>query len=157
MTTARPLDPTTTTAVATPEDSTTNVRSRLLAGTAALIVVQLVHLLDVLRYVPEASFPGVLADPLAAVGIGLATFAFVLLVTRRPSARRTTIVAALAVAAGFMLHHGIPFDLGTNNPYWTFEEGNRADVLRWATVVVLIALGAWTAATAWRASTIDGA
>ena len=156
MTTARNLDPTTTTGVATANDPT-DVRSRLLAGTAALIVVQLVHLLDVLRYVPEASFPGVLADPLAAVGIGLATFAFVLLVARRPSARRTTIVAALAVAAGVLLHHGIPFDLGTNNPYWTFDEGNRADVLRWATVVVLIALGAWTAATAWRSSTIEGA
>ena len=156
MTTARQLDRTTTD-VAAPTDPATNVRTRLLAGTTALVVVQLVHLLDVLRYVPEASFPGVLADPLAAVGIGAATFAFVLLAARRPSAGRATLVAALAVAAGFVLHHGIPVELGTNNPYWTFEEGNRADFVRWATVVVLIALGAWTAATAWRASTVDGA
>ena len=135
----------------------TTVRRRLLAGTAGLIAVQLIHLLDVLRYVPEATFPGVLGDPLAAVGIGLATFAFVLLLAGRPSARRTTIVAAAAVAGGFVLHHGIPVELGTNNPYWTFEAGNRADFLRWATVVVLIVLGAWTAVTAWRSGAPEAA
>jgi hypothetical protein len=34
--------------------------------------------------------------------------------------------------------------------YFTFADGNRADAFRWSTVIVLIALGAWTAVSAWR-------
>ena len=135
----------------TTTSTTRPVRQRLLVATAALAVAQLVHLLDVLRYAEEASFPGVLADPLAAVGIGAVTVAFVALATRRRSARMWVIWASSAVALGFVLHHGIPVELGTNNPYFTLEDGNRADAFRWLTVVVLIALGAWTALTAWRA------
>jgi hypothetical protein len=136
-----------------------NVRRRLMVGTAALAVLQVVHLLDVLRYDATASFPGVLADRQAVVGIGLASFAFVLLVVGHPAARVMTIAASVVVAAGFVLHHGIPVHIdGLTNPYWTSADGNRADWFRWATVLVLIALGAGTAIAAWRASSdaIDG-
>lgn len=128
-----------------------DVRARLLIAITALAVIQFVHLVDVLRYAEGATFPQVLFDPLAAVGIGLAAGAATMLVLRRPSARMWSIAASAAVAAGFLLHHGIPVDLGTNNPYFTLDDGNRADAFRWLTVVALIGLGAWTARTAWRA------
>jgi len=138
---------------ATAQPSVTSpLRRRLLVGTAALAAVQLVHLLDVLRYDDDASFPDVLGDPQAVVGIGLAAVAMLLLALQHPAARAMTITASVVVALGFVLHHGIPFDLdGVNNPYWTFGAGNRADWFRWTTVLVLIALGAWTATTALRA------
>jgi hypothetical protein len=131
------------------------LRGKLLVATAALAGVQLVHLLDVLRYVDEATFPEVLADPLAAVGIGAATAAFVALVTGRRSARLWVVWASSAVALGFVLHHAIPVELGTNNPYYTFADGTRADAFRWLTVLVLVGLGAWTAVRAWRADPQD--
>ncbi len=130
-----------------------NVRRRLLVGTSALAALQFVHLLDVLRYDDSASFPGVLLDPLAIIGIGLASIAFVLLVVRHPAARVMTIVASAVVAVGFVLHHGVPLHVaGLTNPYWTPAEGNRADWFRWATVLVIIAVGALLGTTAWRAS-----
>lgn len=134
----------------------TTTRTRLLAATAALALIQLIHLIDVLRYAEDASFPGVLADPLAAIGIGLATVAFATLLLGGRSARSWVIVASGAVALGFVLHHGIPVELGTNNPYFTLEDGNRADWFRWLTVIVLVALGSWTALTAWRTGTTRG-
>ena len=134
----------------------TTTRTRLLVATAALALIQLVHLIDVLRYAEDASFPGVLADPLAAIGIGLAIVAFATLLLGGRSARSWVIVASGAVALGFVLHHGIPVELGTNNPYFTLEDGNRADWFRWLTVIVLVALGGWTARSAWRTAAIPG-
>jgi hypothetical protein len=128
------------------------VRSRLLVGTAALAVLQLVHLLDVLRYDDTASFPAVLADRQAIIGIGLAGIAFALHVHRHPAARAMTITASAVVALGFVLHHGIPVHFaGLTNPYWTSADGNRADWFRWTTVLIIIAVGAVTGSAAWRA------
>lgn len=128
-----------------------SVRSRMLVGAAALAVLQFVHLLDVLRYDDTASFPGVLVDRQALIGIGLTSVAFVLLVLRHPAARSMTITASAIVAVGFVLHHGIPVHFaGLTNPYWTFADGNRADWFRWTTVLVIIAVGAFTGTTAWR-------
>lgn len=132
-------------------------RAKVLVGTGLLVVLQLVHLLDVLRYDETASFPAVLGDPLAMFGIGGAMAGFVWTARRWRSARTVSGGVAGAIALGFLLQHGLPFDLGgVNNPYWTFD-GNRADLFRWATVLVLIALGAWTARTAWRALPLDDA
>ena len=128
-----------------------SVRRKLLVGTAALATLQLVHLLDVLRYDDTASFPGVLVDRQAIIGIGLASVAFVLLLLRHPSARVMTITASTVVAVGFVLHHGIPVHFaGLTNPYWTSADGNRADWFRWTTVLVIIAVGAITGTAAWR-------
>ena len=129
-----------------------SVRRKLLVGTAALAALQLVHLLDVLRYDDTASFPGVLVDRQAIIGIGLASFAFVLLVLRHSAARVMTITASTFVAIGFVLHHGIPLHFaGLTNPYWTSADGNRADWFRWTTVLVIIAVGGFVGTTAWRA------
>ena len=47
---------------------------------------------------------------------------------------------------------GIPAHVeGVTNPYWTPADGNRADWFRWATVLVIIAVGAVSGVTAWRA------
>jgi hypothetical protein len=130
-----------------------SVSRRLLAGMAALAGLQLFHLLDVLRYDDTASFPGVLVEPQAIVGMGVTIIACVLLARRRPAARVMTIVASAVVAVGFVLHHGIPVQIGgVTNPYWTPTDGNRADWIRWTTVLVIIAVGGLTGATAWRAS-----
>jgi hypothetical protein len=105
-----------------------------------------------LRYDDTATFPGVLVDRQAVVGIGLTSVAFVLLWMRHPLARSVTIGASSVVALGFVLHHLVPVDIGdVTNPYWTAADGNRADWFRWTTVLVLIALGASTATVAWRA------
>lgn len=132
------------------------VRTKLLVGTALLAVMQLVHLLDVLRYDETASFPALLGDPLAVFGIGAATVAFVWTVQRRRTARAVALATGAAIAVGFVLVHGFPVELdGFNNPYWT-KEGNRADRLQWASVLVLVVLGAWTARTAWNGSSTTG-
>lgn len=131
------------------------VRTKVLVGTGLLAVLQLVHLLDVLRYDETASFPAVLGDPLAVFGIGGAMAGFAWTAREWRSARTVSGAVAGAIALGFLLQHGLPFDLGgVNNPYWT-SDGNRADLFRWATVLVLIALGVWTARTAWSSSHLD--
>ena len=129
----------------------THLRRHLLLGTSGLAVLQLVHLLDALRYSDDESVPGLLTSPAAVIGIGTVTVAFVLLLRSRPSARRWTIVAGGLIALGFVENHVVPAHLGGSNPYFTFEDGNRADWFRWLTVLALIALGSWTAWTAWRA------
>lgn len=127
----------------------TNDRRPLLVALAALAAVQLAHLLDVLRYAPEASFPGVLNDPLAMVGIGLATVAFAAVLLGWRGARGLAIAAGAGVSVGFTLYHGIPFDLGVNNPYW--GPNGSADLIRWLTVLAAIGVGAWAAWLAWTA------
>lgn len=127
-------------------------RTKLLAGTGALALVQLTHLLDVLRYSDTATFPRVLADPIALTGIGTATLAFAALAIHRPGGSTLALVAGSAIALGFTLYHGLPFDLGVNNPYWGTGEGS-ADLIQWSTVIGAIAVGAWTARTAWHTST----
>ena len=77
-------------------------------------------------------------------GIGAAVIACVLLLRRHSFARPATILGAGLVALGFVEHHLIPASFGNNNPYFTFDDGNRADWFRWSTVLVLVALGAWT-------------
>lgn len=138
--------------------SVTQSRAWLLGATGLLAVMQLVHLLDVLRYDDAATFPAVLGDPLAGLGIGGAVMAFGLTAQKYRHADRVTFVVASAIAAGFVLQHGIPFDLaGVNNPYWTLH-GNRADILQWVTVLAIVGLGIWTARTARTAwSFSDGA
>jgi hypothetical protein len=132
--------------------ASSTVRHQLLVGLAVLAGLQLFHLLDVLRYDDTASFPGVLAEPQGIAGVTLTVFAFVFVLWREPAARMATIVASSVVAVGFVLHHGIPVQIGSlTNPYWTPANGNRADWIRWTTVVTIIAVGAFTASTAWRA------
>jgi hypothetical protein len=128
---------------------TVSARTKILAGTGLMVLAQFAHLLDVLRYDDTASFPAVLGDPVAIFGIGIAALAFGLTASRHRLGPSVAVAAGGAIAVGFVLTHGIPFQLGgLNNPYWTFD-GNRADLLRWASVVVLVVLGAWTAWTAW--------
>lgn len=127
-----------------------DLRRRLLLGTGLLVAVQVGHLLDVLRYAEDVALVEVLVDPLAWVGIGIALTAFLAVAARHRAARRLAALAGAGVATGFLLYHGIPVDLGANNPYWGVP-GADADAIMWASVLVLIAVGAWTAAIALRA------
>jgi hypothetical protein len=128
-------------------------RTRLLTGTAILAIVQLAHLLDVLRYSSAATFPSVLADPLAMIGIGAAAVAFAALATDRSFGTSLALYAGAGVGLGFTLYHGVPIDLGLNNPYWG-PSSSGADIIQWTTVIVAIAVGAWTAHTAWQTSLV---
>ena len=119
---------------------TDRTRTRLLVALAALAVVQLAHLLDVLRYAEDAEFPSVLGDPLALTGIGMALAAFVAVLRGWRLARELAIAAGAGVAIGFTLYHGIPFDIGVNNPYWGADADS--DLIRWLTVLAAIAVGA---------------
>lgn len=113
---------------------------RWLTGTALLAVVQLAHLLDVLRYSDTASFPGVLADPLALGGIGVATTALVAVAARRPVGTTLALLGGAGIAFGFTLYHGVPIDLGVNNPYWG-PSSSGADIIQWVTVIGAVASG----------------
>jgi hypothetical protein len=126
-----------------------NTRSKLLIGTAALAIVQFAHLLDVLRYADNATFPAVLLDPLGLFGVGVAAAAFVAVAAKLEIGTTLALLAGTTVAVGFTLYHGIPFDLGVNNPYWD-TSGSQADAIQWLTVIGAIAIGAWTAHTAWQ-------
>jgi hypothetical protein len=120
-------------------------------ATAFLVLLQVGHLVDVLRYDDTASFPGVLGDPVAIFGIGIVTVAIVLLAIHHRLAPLVTAAAGAAIAVGFVLTHAIPVKLGgLNNPYWTLDGGNEADLIRWVSVVALVALGGWTTWAAWR-------
>lgn len=116
-------------------------RNRALAALAALALVQLFHLLDVLRYADEAEFPAVLVDPLAVTGIGAATVAAVAVARNKPTGPQLTTAAGGAVAIGFLLYHGIPVDIGLNNPYWG-PDSDGADAIRWISVLGAIGAGA---------------
>ncbi len=124
-------------------------RTLLLVALVALALVQLAHLLDVMRYSHDAEFPSVLVDRQALIGIVAAIVAFLAVLTRAPRARELAMLAGGGVAVGFTLYHGIPFDLGVNNPYWG-PDGN-ADLIRWLTVLAAIALGLSTVWLAFRA------
>lgn len=125
-------------------------QKRLLTGTGLLAFVQFAHLLDVLRYSDTATFPSVLADPVAMTGISTAAAAFLAVATRQTFGTTTALIAGAAISLGFTLYHGLPINLGLNNPYWGLA-GSNADLIQWATVIAAIAVGAWTARVAWRA------
>lgn len=116
-------------------------RTKLVAATAALALTQIAHLFDVLRYDDSATIPELLTDPLALLGITIAGVAFVAVVTNSTHARAPAAFAGGFVAAGFLLYHGIPFDIGANNPYWG---SGSADLIQWATVISAITAGAVT-------------
>jgi hypothetical protein len=126
------------------------LRQRLLLGTGLLVVVQVGHLLDVVRYYEDATVAGAVANPLGWVGIGVALAAFLTVAADHASARRMAMLAGFGVGVGFLLYHGIPVDLGANNPYWGTPDAN-ADAIMWASVIALILIGAWTAWTSWAA------
>ncbi len=114
----------------------------LLVALLALALVQLAHLLDVFRYADHARWSSVLLDRPALFGIGAAAVAFIAVSRRERFARQLAAGAGGIVAVGFTLYHGIPFDLGVNNPYWGPDAD--ADLVRWLTVLAAIAVGGWT-------------
>jgi hypothetical protein len=118
-------------------------RRTLLVALLALALVQLAHLLDVFRYADDAKLSSVLLDRQALFGIGAAAVAFVAVLRNERFARQLAAVAGGVVAVAFTLYHGIPFDLGVNNPYW--GPNAHADLIRWLTVIAAIAVGVWTA------------
>lgn len=120
------------------------IRYRALVALAALALVQLFHLLDVLRYAEGAEFPRVLLDPLAVTGIGSATGAWVATACNARIGPKLTIAAGTAVAAGFLIYHGLPVDIGVNNPYWG-PDSHGADAVQWLSVLAVIATGATAA------------
>lgn len=118
---------------------------RLALAAAALAAVQLAHLLDVLRYSEHATFPRVLFDPLGLSGVAASLTALGLVLLRLALAPRVVAVVGAAVAVGFVLYHGVPFDLAVNNPYW-----GKADAIQWLTVLTAIAVGVVCAAWGFR-------
>lgn len=122
----------------------TQLRMRSLIALAVLALVQAGHLLDVLRYADDAGFPAVLADPLAITGIGAATLALITVATRQRIGPLAAIAAGGGVAIGFLLYHGLPIDIGINNPYWG-PDSEGADAIQWITVLGAITAGLWAA------------
>jgi hypothetical protein len=120
----------------------TDRRRMLLIALLALTLVQLAHLLDVFRYAENAKLSSLLLERQGQFGIVAAAVAFIAVLRREPFARHLSVAAGGIVAVGFTLYHGIPFDLGVNNPYWGADA--HADLIRWLTVLAAIAVGVWT-------------
>ncbi len=125
------------------------LRTHTLVALAALALVQLFHLLDVLRYADDAEFPAVLIDPLAISGIGAAIVASLTVATSRRHGAQLSIAAGGAVAIGFVLYHGIPVDLAVNNPYWG-PDSDGADAIQWLSVLGAIAAGVTASSLGWQ-------
>ena len=113
----------------------------LVIALLALASVQLLHLLDALRYSPNATFPGVFNDPAALFGVSAAFISAIAVARHEPIARALALATGAAVAIGFTLYHGIPVQLRHNNPYWGPD--GHADALRWLTVLLAIGLAMW--------------
>src|SRR5690348_8469554 len=90
----------------------------LVVALLVLALVQLAHLVDGLRYSPNASFPGVLSDPPAMFGVTAALISAIAVARRERIGPTLAIATGAAVAIGFTLYHGIPVRLRHNNPYW---------------------------------------
>ena len=124
----------------------TDRRRTLLVALLALVLVQLAHLLDVFRYSDDAKATSLLFERQGQFGLIAAVVAFIAVLRRERFARELAGAAGVIVAVGFTLYHGIPFDLGVNNPYWGPDAD--ADLIRWLTVLAAIAVGIWTARVA---------
>jgi hypothetical protein len=116
-------------------------RHTLVVALLALAFVQLLHLLDALRYSPNATLPGVFNDPAALFGVGAALVSAIAVARDEPIARVLAIATGAAVALGFTVYHGIPVQLRHNNPYWGAD--GHADALRWLTVLLATGLAIW--------------
>jgi hypothetical protein len=117
----------------------TRRRTQLLVALVALALVQVAHIVDELRWSSTATFPSVLfGERNGQLGIVLALVGFLAVATRLEYAPQLAAVAGGVVAVGFVLYHGIPFDLAVNNPYW--GPSGHADAIRWLTVLTAIAV-----------------
>jgi hypothetical protein len=120
----------------------TDRRRTLLFALLALVLVQCAHLLDVFRYSDDAKVSSLLFERQGQFGVIAAVIAFIAVLRQERFARELAVAAGAIVAVGFTIYHGIPFDLGINNPYWG-PDGD-ADLIRWLTVLAAIAVGIWT-------------
>ena len=122
-----------------PASAATRRRAQLFVALIALVLVQLGHILDQLRWSSGATFPSVLTgEQNGQLGIVLALVALLALAMRSEYAPQLAAVAGVAVSIGFVLYHGIPFKFGVNNPYW--GPNGHADAIRWLTVLAAIAV-----------------
>jgi hypothetical protein len=120
----------------------TDRRRTLLVALLALVLVEGAHLLDVFRYSDDANVSSLLFERQGQFGVIAAVIAFIAVLRQERFARELAVAAGAIVAVGFTIYHGIPFDLGINNPYWG-PDGD-ADLIRWLTVLAAIAVGIWT-------------
>ena len=114
-------------------------RDRLLVPAVALLVTQVVHgAVPVEEENPDGSVLGL------NVGLQLLVLtvaAVVGLVQRRPYGRPLAAWTGLAVAAGFVAYHAVPWTSPLTNPYL----GQPVGVPAWLSVVAAVGAGAWCA------------
>jgi hypothetical protein len=110
----------------------------------ALLLAQLAHVAASFLGSANADAPsseGVVGLPLGLLAIAANVVVLVGLHRGRAWAPRYAALVGFAVAAGFVVYHGLPFHSWATNPY----VGTGADAVDWAGVVVCIAAGAWCA------------
>ena len=114
-------------------------RDRLLVPAVALLVTQVVHgAVPVEEENPDGSVLGLYVGLLLLV---LTVAAVVGLVQRRPYGRPLGAWTGLAVAAGFVAYHAVPWTSPLTNPYL----GQPVGVPAWLSVVAAVGAGAWCA------------
>jgi len=122
------------------------LRDRTALALGALVVLQVLHLLDEMRaYSTDLAETVLRPQPILGIGGTLAA----LVAVRRGAAigRTLALVAAVAITLGFSLSHGIPVESERTKPYW--GDGS-ADVVQWLGFILILATCATTAALAWR-------
>jgi hypothetical protein len=118
-------------------------RTRRGRAAAALLAMQLLHLLDALgRPAPEAEAPAV-GQAGHVVGLIVTIVALVAIRRRLSWAPLATAAAGAAVALGATVNHVLPLTTELNNTYW-----GRADALHWLVLLATVATGVWCFAAA---------
>lgn len=121
-------------------------RDRTVLALAALVVLQVLHLLDELRAY-SADVGETVLRPQPILGVGGTVVALVAVRRGAAIGRPLALVAAGVIALGFVLSHGIPVESARTKPYW--GDGS-ADVVQWLGFILILATCATTAVFARR-------
>jgi hypothetical protein len=122
------------------------LRDRTALALGALVVLQVLHLLDELRaYSTDLAETVLRPQPILGIGGTLAAA----IAVRRGAAigRPLALVAAGLITLGFVLSHGIPVESARTKPYWGDAS---ADAIQWLGLILILATCATTVVLAWR-------
>ena len=116
------------------------LRDRTALALGALVVLQVLHLLDELRaYSTDLAETVLRPQPILGIGGTLAAA----IAVRRGAAigRPLALVAAGLITLGFVLSHGIPVESARTKPYWGDAS---ADAIQWLGLILILATCATT-------------
>jgi len=122
------------------------LRDRTALALGALVVLQVLHLLDEMRaYSTDLAETVLRPQPI----LGITGTLVAAVAVRRGAAigRPLALVAAVLITLGFVLSHGIPVESARTKPYWGDAS---ADAIQWLGLILILATCATTVVLARR-------